>query len=166
MDIIKDTFSFIWLITTIFSVLYFLYKVISWFFWISPVLFRLWIWLSNRKIAIFSDSDNFKHLEKLIIDSRLFKKSKIESISNTDIDSAKQKNIIFLLDWGSFSENIDKVLNIKEDQTPLIIFAKPWIIPNDKMSEIGNKRNTVVVNFRWRLLNDVLTSLITTWYQK
>ena len=35
-----------------------------------------------------------------------------------------------------------------------------------KMNDIANRPNTVVVNFRGRLLNDILTSLITTSYDK
>lgn len=47
-----------------------------------------------------------------------------------------------------------------------MIYAKPASIPHEKMSDIANRANTVVVNFRGRLLNDVLTSLITTSYDR
>jgi hypothetical protein len=47
-----------------------------------------------------------------------------------------------------------------------VIYAKPASIPPDKMDNIANRSNTVVVNFRGRLLNDILTSLITTSYDR
>ena len=50
----------------------------------------------------------------------------------------------------------------KDQNTAVIIFAKPGSVPNEKMAEIGNRSNTVVVNFKGRLLNDILNSLITT----
>jgi hypothetical protein len=35
-------------------------------------------------------------------------------------------------------------------------------IPDDQMENLDGKRNTSVTNFRGRLLNDVVTAMITT----
>jgi hypothetical protein len=74
---------------------------------------------------------------------------------------------IFLVDWESFGDKIDQVFSARKNhQTAIVIFAKPASIPNEKMADIANRANTVVVNFRGRLLNDILTTLITTSYEK
>ena len=39
-------------------------------------------------------------------------------------------------------------------------------IPNNIKDKINNTSNTTVVNFRGRLLNDIITTLITTSYEK
>lgn len=142
-----------------------IYKIISWFFGITPIIFRLGIALWKREIAIFSSLETFEGLKSSLIDSKIFKVKNILHISKDNTEKAKQKTV-FLVDWETFGEEIETVFNARKDhQTAIIIYAKPQSIPNDKMSDIANRPNTVVVNFRGRLLNDILTSLITTSYE-
>lgn len=39
-------------------------------------------------------------------------------------------------------------------------------IPNEIRNKISNNPNTTIVNFRGRLLNDIITTLITTSYKQ
>jgi len=58
---------------------------------------------------------------------------------------------------------------MKKDSTPLIVYApqnEGRIEPQEVIDEINQHRNSVIVNFRGRLLNDILTSMITTSYEK
>lgn len=74
---------------------------------------------------------------------------------------------IFLVDWETFGDKIEQIFSARKNhQTAIVIYAKPASIPQEKMSDIANRANTVVVNFRGRLLNDILTSLITTSYDR
>ncbi|MDO8444343.1 MAG: hypothetical protein Q7S80_02465, partial [bacterium] len=132
---------------------------------VVPVWYRLGIGLSKRRIAVFGSADAFKSLETSILDSKIFR-GKIIQITQDNIDKAKDETL-FLVDWESFGAKIDQVFSARQNhQTAVVIYAKPASIPPEKMNEIANRANTVVVNFRGRLLNDVLTSLITTSYER
>lgn len=141
-----------------------IYKILCWTFGITPIVIRLGIALWKRKVAIFGSADAYASLEATLTDSGIFKKS--IHITADNIDKAKDETI-FLVDWESFGEKIDQVFSARKNhQTAIVIFAKPASIPNEKMADIANRANTVVVNFRGRLLNDILTTLITTSYEK
>lgn len=153
-------------ITTTFLIIGIFYKIISWFFGITPIIFRLGIALWKRQIAIFGSLEVFDSLKSSLIDSKIFKEKNIVHIKKENTEKAKDKTI-FLVDWETFGEEIETVFNARKNhQTAIIIYAKPQSIPNEKMTVIANRPNTIVVNFRGRLLNDILTSLITTSYDK
>jgi hypothetical protein len=136
--------------------------VIGWALGISPPLIRLGLGLWRRKIAIISSVENFRGLRECLVDSKLFKESNIVNLGTDNLEKGKKFSLL-LVDWSSTKDAIEQIIAVREsDQTPLIIYAKPATIPNDMMSNIADRPNTVVVNFRGRLLNDIITSLITT----
>lgn len=148
------------------GVLGFLYKVICWIFGITPIVFRLGIALWKRRVAIFGSVEIFESLKSSLTDSKIFKEKNIIHIKLDNIDKAKDETI-FLVDWETFGNKIEQVFSARQNhQTAIVIYAKPASIPQEKMNDIANRANTVVVNFRGRLLNDVLTSLITTSYDR
>ena len=153
-------------LTVTLAFLAFVYRLACWAFGITPIVFRLGIALWQRKVAIFGNAEIFESLESSLIDSNIFKKKNIVHISADNIDKAKDETI-FLVDWGTFGDKIEQIFSARKNhQTAIVIYAKPASIPQDKMSDIANRANTVVVNFRGRLLNDILTSLITTSYDR
>ena len=153
-------------LTVTLGVLGFLYKVICWIFGITPIVFRLGIALWKRKVAIFGSEEVFQSIKASLLDSNIFKDKNIIHISSDNIDKAKDETI-FLVDWETFGDKIEQIFSARKNhQTAVVIYAKPASIPQDKMSDIANRANTVVVNFRGRLLNDILTSLITTSYDR
>lgn len=153
-------------LTATLAVLGLIYKIICWVFGITPIVFRLGIALWKRRVAIFGSNEIFESLKASLIDSKVFKQNNIVHISSDNIDKAKDETI-FLVDWETFGDKIEQVFSARRNhQTAIVIYAKPASIPQDKISDIGNRANTVVVNFRGRLLNDLLTSLITTSYDR
>lgn len=130
---------------------------------VLPVLWRLGLGLSKRKIAVFAE-DEFEDLRAMLVDSRLFKESNIVRITKASIRKAEGCDM-FLMQWATFSSVIESILEIKRDSTALIAYARPREIPDDMMAKINQHRNVTVVNFRGRLLNDILVSMITTGYQ-
>jgi len=159
-------FNIIGGITLIITVIAIIYKIICVVVGITPVVFRLGIGLWRRRIAIFGSADFCSSIQTTLIDSKIFKAKNICHVQADNIDKAKTETI-FLVDWESFGMHIDQVFTSRKNQnTAIVIFAKPASIPPEKMPEIANRANTVVVNFRGRLLNDILTSLITTSYDK
>ncbi len=141
-----------------------LYRIICWFLGITPILIRLGTALWKRKVAIFATAEAYTNLRDVLIDSKIFTINSIIHINIDNFDKAKGETI-FLVDWESCGDKIEQIFSTRlNHQTAIVIYAKPASIPQDKMSDIANRSNTVVVNFRGRLLNDILTSLITTSY--
>jgi len=157
-------FAVIGALTTLLVFLGFAYRIACWAFCIVPIALRFGIGLQKREVAIFGDDKAFADLKSCLIDSKIFKDKNIHQIR--DLGKAKGKTI-FLVDWSSFGSDIEKVFDArKSDQVAVIIFANPGSIPQPAMTDIANRANTVVVNFKGRLLNDLLTSLITTSYDR
>ncbi len=129
---------------------------------VSPLVFRIGKAVWRRKIAIIGSAEAYSSLKDCITDTGLFKKSNVTYIPLENIDKAREQSIL-LVDWETCSNQIDQILLFRKNHnTAIIVYAKPGSIPHDKMPEIANKSNTVVVNFKGRLLNDILNSLITT----
>lgn len=153
-------------LTVTLSLIGLLYAIICWFFGITPIIFRLGMALWDRKVAIFASLDNFENLKESLVDSSIFQENNIVHIKINNLDKAKNETI-FLVDWETFGEKIiDVFATRKNHQTAIIIYAKPGSIPQEVMNDIANRTNTVVVNFKGRLLNDILTSLVTTTYER
>lgn len=152
--------------STIAMVAGFLYTVYLILCGVLPVWYRLGIGLSKGKIAIFASSE-FSSLHSMLVDSGIFKEKNIVQINKNELKKAVDKNI-FLIHWKDFADKIDDILNIKKDSTALIIYApqNEGRIDQSILDRINEHRNTIIVNLRGRLLNDVLTSLITVSYER
>lgn len=149
-------------IATLIMILGFIYGIWLIIAGVLPVWYRLGKGLANREVAVFASSDAFERIKTSLLDTGIFKTKNIIHVGLNNIDKAKGRTI-FLVDWRSFQDKIDQVFSCtKNHQTAVIIYAEPGSIPTQKMSEIANRSNTIVVNFRGRFLNDILTSLITT----
>lgn len=139
----------------------------KWIVGISPALWRLGKGLASRKIAVFANADDFNSLRSLLIDSNLFKEKNICQV--TDRECSKSEGYsIFLVHWKSASGYFDKILNYKKDATSLIVYAPQaeGILSPDDINKVNQHRNAILVNMRGRLLNDIVSSLITTSYEK
>lgn len=132
---------------------------------ILPVWYKLGIGLSKRKIAIFADAE-FDSLKNLLIDSGIFNKKNIVKIDKGSIKKAESISLL-LVHYNSFRDKINEIISIKHDSDALIIYApqEEGSIEKDILKNINSQRNAIIVNFRGRLLNDVLVSMITTGYK-
>jgi hypothetical protein len=143
-----------------------------WLLGISPLLWRLGLGRWLRDIAILANSDTFANLSADLVASGIFRDKKITHISKTHLAKVKDHSLL-LAHYQSFTKNeIKQILNNKKSAAGLIVYfpefnpSKGKRIPNDMVQLIGSKENTTVVNFRGRLLNDIITTLITTSYEK
>ena len=84
--------------------------------------------------------------------------------SSTDTGGAEQATL-FLVSWHDWQDHITDVLLAKKDSTVLVVYAPPQTIPPERMKDLDGKRNVILTNFRGRLLNDIVVSLMTTGYQ-
>lgn len=167
MENFKMILDIIGYVTTIIVICAFVRGVYRWIIGITPALSRLGKGLANRKIAIFASGDNFNSLERLLIDSKLFKKKNIVQITAGEIKKSETISL-FLMHWNGFKSNLNDVLSCKKDKTALIVYApqEEGILSAEEIKKINVHRNVVLVNMRGRLLNDIVTSLITTSYEE
>jgi len=150
-------------VSTLLFILASLYAVYLSLRGILPVLYRLGLALSKRRIAIFAESDDFNNLKNVLVDSKLFKEKNILQIDKESIRKAEGESLL-LLHWESFKYSLDNVRKIKKDATALIIYAptEDGKIDDTAMGKISDHRNIIVVNFRGRLVNDVLVCMMTS----
>lgn len=145
-----------------------IWRVSLWARGISPALISLGNGLANRKIAVFARNENLASMKDLLLGSKLFKESNIFDIQKVEDIGKTESASVFVVYFPDWIKHIDKILAEKPDRAPLIIYnprtANP-IEPAD-MIKIDGHRNTAVSNFRGRLLNDIVTSMITTSYEK
>ncbi|HHF7344525.1 TPA: hypothetical protein ACPSKB_000930 [Legionella feeleii] len=134
---------------------------------IVPVWIRLGKGLSKSTIAIFSESQ-YSSLKNMIVDSKIFKEKNIMHVTKQDLKKAACASIL-LVHWKDFQSEMDNILALKKDNTALIIYApqnEGRIEDQELLNKIDKERNSVLVNFRGRLMNDILTSLITVNYEQ
>ncbi len=150
-------------VASLFAVLYTIYLVIK---GVLPVWYRLGIGLSTRKITIFAE-DEYDDLRNMLVDSKIFQGKNIIKIDKKSIKRANSATLI-LVHWKPFKKDMEKILRNKKDNAALIIYAPPdeGLIDTKHLKMFNLERNTVIVNFRGRLLNDILTCMITTSYDK
>ena len=155
-------------IETLVFIIVITYAAILWARGIFPALLRLGNGLAKRKIAVFAKGDNVTSLKNLLLDSKLFKEKNIIAVSrDADIGRAEVATM-YLVFWHDWVENIDEILGLKPDGCALIVYS-PYNqarISEENMTKLDGKRHTAVINFRGRLLNDIVTSMITTSYEK
>lgn len=152
-------------ISTLITVLAVLYGIYLFARGIFPVWFRLGMGLSKRKIAVFAEKE-FGDLRDMLVESGLFQKENVIKIEKQSIKKA-QGMTLFLMHWKSFEGEIEKILKMKNLETALIVYApqSEGFIDKPMMERISQERNSIVVNLRGRLLNDILVSMITTGNQ-
>ena len=94
-------------------------------------------------------------------------KNILEICGSQDIGKAEEASV-YLVFWPDWIQNIDEILNEKPDKCALVVYAPYNLprIPEDQMVKLDGKRHTAVTQFRGRLLNDIVTSMITTHYEK
>ncbi len=130
---------------------------------VLTILYRLGKGLAKRDIAVFDENGSYESLRDSLVDSKLFKSKRVHQIHKDSIDKAR-KYSIFLVHYNVYQNEFDKILALKDDATALIVYApqSEGRISDADMNKINDKRNAIVVNFRGRLINDILISLITT----
>ncbi|MCI5120962.1 MAG: hypothetical protein D3908_07215 [Candidatus Electrothrix sp. AUS4] len=133
---------------------------------VFPVWVRLGLGLSKREIAVFAEGE-YGNLRDILVDSGIFKAKNIKKIDKQLIKKAETISL-FLVHWKCFESEIDSILAIKRYSDALIIYAPQHegFIDKDILSKINAQPNSIIVNFRGRLLNDILISIITTSYSK
>ena len=144
--------------------------LVLWSRGILRILYRLGNGLVKRKISIFASIENVGSLKALLLDSELFSKDNIIEITSRDNFGKSEKSTVFLVFWKDWKNEEDRkeILKKKTDKIALVIYApqKKGPISKDDFKKINLERNVTVANLRGRLLNDIVSFMITTSYEK
>ena len=155
-------------VETIILIIGIAYAIFLWARGILPAILRLGNGLAKRKIAIFAKGDNVSSLKSLLSDSGLFRQKNIFEITNiNDLGKAEEASV-YLVYWHDWADDINQILEKKPDKCALVVYA-PYDkgrIPDEQMKNLDGKRHSAVTNFRGRLLNDIVTAMITTSYDR
>lgn len=144
------------------------WTVCLWIRGISPVLLRLGSGLAKRRIAIFAKGDHLASLQSLLTDSKLFRKKNLIDIRTPGDFDKSEKASVFIVWWHDWINDMPEILARKHAECALIVYAPFELgpIPNEQMKTLDGKRHTAVTNFRGRLLNDIVVSMITTSHEE
>lgn len=155
-------------IETVILIVGLIYAFILWVRGVFPALLRLGNGLAKRQIAIFAKGDNVSSIKNLLLDSDIFRAKNIFEITKKEDINKAEKATLYLVVWEDWADCINDILAMKPDKCALIVYApyNKGRIPDDQMVKLDGKRHTSVTNFRGRLLNDVLSTMITTNYKK
>jgi hypothetical protein len=167
MDTFLSILAVVGAVESIVLVIGLIWGVSLWVRGISPALLRLGNGLAKRKIAIFAKGDNLGSLKHLLVDSKLFNGKNIYEVSKIEDIGRAECATMYLVVWHDWAQDIAEILRQKPDKCALIVYA-PYDrgrIPDDQMKMLDGKRHTAVTNFRGRLLNDIVASMITTSYE-
>ncbi len=163
-----DLLDWIGRVTTALFVIAILAGIYGWSRGIIPAMVRLGNGFAKRKIAIFAKSDQFTSLRDLLVDSKLFKAKNIIQISSESDFGRAEQSTLYLVFWPDWQNELTEILQSKKDGHALIVYApqESGFIPKEQMSDLSSRRNVMVTNFRGRLLNDIVVSMITTSYEQ
>lgn len=128
-----------------------------------PVLWRLGRALNGRTIAFYVQDETGGDIRSLLEDSGVFKKKRIKVIVPSAADSG-DKYSLHLVHYSSCRSCLADILKNVKSSHALVIYApqNEGTIPQKDLEEINKKRNVFVVNFKGRLLNDLVSAMITT----
>lgn len=165
---ISTFFNIVGYFSVAWGILTFILAFIAWSRGIFPALLRLGNGLAKRKIAIFAKSDTLSSLTSLLVDSGLILETNFTEITKEDDFGKSGNSTLLLVYWPDWKNQILKIRDIKRDGEALVIYAprSEGMIPENIMAELDKERNVTVANFRGRLLNDIVTAMITTSYTK
>ena len=147
------------------------------------VLARLGTGLQSRKISVIADSAEYTPLKKDLKDTGVFRENNIRRLKPEDVDTPEkaaaelsdESLLIFVYtappqkeDQSAEAEALRKrqklllgnILEKKNPKAGLIVYAKTNL--EEMYTTAGNVSNTVIVNAKGRLLNDLLNLMMTT----
>ena len=117
----------------------------------------------SRKISIVADRESFESLSKDLTDTEIFRERNVKRIDSNHLSEVRESKLL-LVDYRYVTDaQITDILRDKNPKCGLIIYAPPPLrLPNDLMETVVNHPYTLLVNFRGRLVNDVLSAMMTT----
>ena len=163
MEFVNMLINAIGTATTIAAILAFFYKIICWFLGITPIVKRLGFGLWRREISIVAKTkDSFEDIKRDLVSSGVFRDKNIKYINDNNLLDLKKSSIILLHE--DMVNALEQVANSRPSRSGLIVYCPQKRLEEAQMNLINSNPNSIVVNFRGRLLNDVIMMLVSTSY--
>ena len=157
--------------TTIFAILIFTWGIISWVIGAYPLFYRIGFGRWSRKITIVANGDMYNTLKTDLVDTGIFREKNISpQVTNQSFSKIKKASLV-LVHYQSFTEDeIKIILSHKQPHSGFVFYFPEFSpenrIPPEMMKAINNEQFTTIVNMRGRLMNDIVTTLLSTGYEK
>ena len=159
-------------VTILVAIAMFFYTVLGWFFGVAPMIKRFGLVRWFRKIYILAEGDMYDDLKKDLEDSGVFRKRNIFKITKNHLLDVKDIDFA-LIHYQSFTKNtVKQILKDRKPKAGFVFYYPEFdpqngkMIPRDMIKLINKHQFTTVVNFRGRLINDLVTTLLSTSYDK
>ena len=141
---------------------------IAWVLGVAPIAWKIGIARWRRKIGIAANAEYWNRLKSDLTKSGVFRETNIKHIPVSGIASVRDYSLI-LVHYDSFrEEEIDELLRSKRSESGMVVFFPQFLanesrrIPDHMFKKINDRENTTVVNFRGRLLGDLVLTFVTT----
>lgn len=139
------------------------------FFAITGLLKAMWrfgIGVAWRKVFIVADADARDELQGDLMRSGIVRKRNIKTMTRGQISNLKGARLI-ILDYGYLEEDETvRIVSQKDSDCGVLVYAKPGTIPGEVMEKLNLSQHVSVVNFRGRLVNEVLILLLSTSFSR
>lgn len=163
MEFVNMLINAVGVVTTIAAILAFFYKIICWFLGITPIVKRLGFGRWRREISIVAKTkDSFEDVKRDFVSSGVFRDKNIKFVNSNNLIDLKQASIILLHE--DMIDALERVANSRPSRSGLVVYCPQRRLDEAQMNLINSNPNSIVVNFRGRLLNDIIMMLVSTSY--
>ncbi len=158
-------------LTTVFAIALFIWTIISWCLGVFPLFLRLGFGRWIRKIAIVANDEKYASLKSDLVDTGIFREKNIYQIKNDALAKVKDATLA-LVHYQSFTEaEVNVILANKKADAGFIFYFPEFtppatVIPLNMMKAINNHPFTIIVNTRGRLINDIVTTLLSIYWPR
>lgn len=171
LNYLKLFIDVIGVLTTLFAIALFIWAIISWSMGVFPLFLRIGFGRWSRKIRIVASDEAYGSLKTDLIDTGIFREKNIDQITNKSLAKVKNSSLV-LVHYQSFTkEEIKTIISYKKSSAGFVFYFPEFsppenVISKEMMKIINNEQFTTVVNMRGRLINDIVTTLLSTSYEK
>jgi hypothetical protein len=126
-------------------------------------LWRLGLGLARKKVVIVASQTNADSLFNLVSDSKVFSEKNIIKVTSREDSEDIRKGDVVLYKYSDSQFSLKDVMVKKADSAAVVVYAKPReITEQSEWDLLDEYRNVSVCNLKGRLLNDLITLMMTT----
>lgn len=126
-------------------------------------LWRLGLGLARKIVVIVANQTDADSLFNLVSDSRVFSTKNIIKVTSREDSEDIKKGDVVLYKYSDSQFSLTDIMTKKADLAAVVVYAKPReITEQSEWDLLDEYRNVSVCNLKGRLLNDLITLMMTT----
>ena len=119
-----------------------------------------------KKVFIVADSNTRQELKSDLVRSGIIKRRNILEKTDGQISDLAGARLL-VLEYGYLgAAKVQKIVSNKCSDCGVLVYAKPREIDDEVLAELNRSQYVSVVNFRGRLVNEILLLLISTSFAR